>query len=261
MRVALVLVLVVLAGCWRAVDIVGEPAVDGGPPIPIVDAAPPARVDAGPPAAADAGQDAGPDAGPPLADRCVAPEVTTFDLTFPARRRDCPWSVNDNLLPEQGLATARVDEPLMAIPADAVGEDLCDFRFEAVSEGLRYDDNIVLHMDGVVLATSDRGLLGDLERDGELFLWDWARVAGRPMNLTGDDPYCLGEARGTCRVPVSDVDDGVLRLDLRLEDYPRLLERIREGGGVLTLVTLGDNDPSTDCTHGEVAFTVEVATP
>lgn len=253
-----VAVLLLLSGCYQAHGA-------GVPPAPTVDAGrrdsglrfPDLGVDAG----LDGGTDQGVDIGVDIERDCAEGPLVPFmaQLDFPILGADCPWNIGDNLSPMQEVAAARVEEARMPpIPSSAL---VCDLTIQAGGAGvvLRYDDNFALLVGDVVLAASDRGLIEDLPTDGDLRLWRWSQVRGRRMEVSATDPYCLGqdEGRAECEIPPTDTP-GVLRLDFDEDLVRELALRTLSARDVrVTLVTIGDNDPFTDCSHG--AFSVLVS--
>lgn len=280
LQLGALLTAVAAAGCFRSV-VVGEAAEAPGDAAdlgdvdlarPRVDAAPPR--DAGPDALQDATADAAPvDAAPDLAPDDAAPDAAPdpcegalnrrIPVSFERLAPACPWGLGDNLLPAQERATAR-SEQTFEFASPTAGGELCALRFDFTRGGeaaeLRYDDNFFLILNGVVLAASDRDLVARLPREGELVLWQWIRVAGSLMNVTSVDPYCLGEEAGIGSCLVPDTDSlGAFRLDLPLERFPELIARAEGADVTLRFVTVGDNDPDTDCSHGGVSFELSYA--
>ncbi len=255
------------AGCFQSIvtgsfaeeEDAGE--ADAGVDLPIVpppvDAALPVDAvgdgpgEAGVDLAVDAATDAPPDPCEDAIDRRV--EVS-FERLLP----DCPWGEDDNLLPAQERATARIEQSF-DFASPSAGGSLCALRFDFTRGGeaveLRYDDNFFLVMDGVVLAASDRDLVARLPREGDLVLWQWSAIAGATMNVTSVRPYCLGEEAGigSCLVPETD-SLGAFRLNLPLERFPELLARAEGADVRIQFITVGDNDPERDCSHGGVSF-------
>ena len=212
-------------------------------------------------ATADEGaEDAAPDAP---RDPCAGAVSRRVLVEFMRLEADCPWREGDNLPPAQERATARVEQTF-AFTSPSAGGELCALRFDFTRDGeafeLRYDDNFFLVMDGVVLAASDRDLVARLPREGDLVLWEWNAIAGAVMNVVAVRPYCLGEEDGIGNCLVPDTDSlGAFRLDLPLERFPELIARAGEAEVTLRFVTVGDNDPETDCSHGGVTFELSYA--
>lgn len=180
-----------------------------------------------------------------------------LELPGNAGLRRCPWGEGDNLGPAQERATARIEDTTgPALPEGVVLCDLAlDFRVEA---SFRYDDNFVLLFGDSVLAASDRSLVERLPRSGLVRRWDWSRVAGAPMLVSGSDPYCVGADEGLaeCTLPASDLSDRLaLAFDPALVD--ELSFRAFEAGRAdFTMIAIGDNDPATDCRYGELGVEV-----
>jgi hypothetical protein len=180
-------------------------------------------------------------------------DVVRHEVRFDARMPACPWGAGDNLRLEQAIAAARIEQ-VEELESHS-GARLCSLGLDFGPGGtrFRYDDNFFLIFGDVVLAASDRGLVTRLPRDGDLRLWRWADVAGAPMAVTDNEPYCLGadEGRARCEIPGTE-EAGIARMEFDSDLVEELVAR--SGPATITFVTVGDNDPELDCAHDAFSF-------
>lgn len=122
----------------------------------------------------------------------------------------------------------------------------------------RYDDLLVLHLNGRVFAASYRRLVDELEEKNGLRVFDWNRLRNLAIDPRGYDVYCLGHEAGIsrCVLPRSD-SRGQLEVNLDQEVLYRLsASRAADEPVRLGLVTTGDNDES-DCRHSRLRFAID----
>ena len=189
------------------------------------------------------------------------PETTNLIITFDEENSDCPWGEDDNVDAEDGVYTARIESTeALTLPADAV---ICDvgYNFQidpATAQEMRYDDHMVLNFNDVVIAASTRQFLDVLPTEGTFTLWDWSAIAGLPIDWEETDSWCYGEDDGlaSCTIPSTDTP-GDMELDFDPSVVAELSYRaVQQGQVAFTFVTIGDNDPGSDCTHNEFKFEV-----
>ncbi len=192
------------------------------------------------------------------------PETVTLEVVFPAQTESCPWGEGDNLDPEGGLLTARVEQTqALTLPTDAI---ICDLAFDFSGlvpdevQVMRYDDHFFFTFNDLVLASSLAVAVDELP--GELPTWDWSALAGFDYHATGweYEPYCLGAEAGdtTCEIPETETE-GTMNLSFPDALVAELSAAAIEAGRYdFAFVTTGDDDADRDCRHAEFGFTVEV---
>lgn len=207
------------------------------------------------------------DTGPiDVGDLCAesAPATTSIPVVFDAYDDGCPWGEDGNLETEDAHCTARVEQ--VETVDIGTGAVICDVTFDfrvggGEAQRMVYDDNFFLTFDDVVLAASYGPYVDLFPRDGDLPIYDWDSIVGQPFEF-GDIPtYCLGEDEGlaTCTIPAPETN-GPIALQFDATIIEALSTRAVELGRVdYGFITFGDNDASTDCSHEEFSFEVEIS--
>jgi hypothetical protein len=185
----------------------------------------------------------------------------------------CKWSSPPEVDGRQADDTIRgsyLQEQSVTLPESAV---LCGSRLSTSEATLwRYDDEVVLTLNGVVLMTSqDRYLWRSPETRtqpihtalGSGFVFDWAKLAALKQYNTGstiDSIYCHGLPRGSasCELPLTQ-QTGSVKLSLPTQAVAEIsLKANREKKLTYGLLVTGDNDPSIDCKHSGMVIQGEV---
>lgn len=192
------------------------------------------------------------------------PATTSIVVTFDEEDSDCPWDEDDNISVEDGVYTARIESTeALTLPAAAV---ICDvgYNFQIdpeTAQEMRYDDHMVLAFNDVVVAASTTQLPDLLPTEGSFTLWDWSAVVGEAIDWAATDSWCYRQDEGlaSCTIPTTDTP-GDMELDFDEAVVAELSYRAVEQGRVaFTFVTIGDNDPGSDCTHNEFEFEVALS--
>ena len=187
----------------------------------------------------------------------------TFRVEFPATHGGCPWGEDGNLGQQQGVLTARVEE---TESLDLEGLVVCDMDFAFAGEaGLEqdivYDDNFIFVFNGVVLASSYRPWIDQLESEDVFRIYDWDRIVGLENDFSSSIPtYCVGEDTdlAECDIPPPETH-GPISLSFELAITSELSFRaIDEQRSEFTFIATGDNDSQVDCSHDAFYFDVEV---
>lgn len=201
-----------------------------------------------------------------VGDACATEPLQTATLTvlFPAEAGPCPFGEDDNAPAAQGVISGRIEQQaVLGLPDDAVVCDL-DFIYGGVGAEvgvpMRYDDQFLFNFGGVVIASSDEGVIPGLPKEGVLPIYEWAAIEGEPLRFGPEvKGWCLGEAEGlsACEIPPSETG-GLLRLDFSQSVINELSYRaIVEDRLDFGFVAVGDND-RTDCSHDAFSFSVSV---
>ena len=202
---------------------------------------------------------------PSIAERCEDETVReiTLQIRFDAREPGCDWGEDGNLEPDGGVVTARAEEAEPLVLTDvAICDMLFDFEPDDEEQNIRYDDNFFLTFDDVVLAASYGPMVDEFDAEGTFRLYDWDDIAGYPFSFDEDIPtYCLGEEEGlsSCEVPPPE-RNGPIAIELHPTIVNGLAQRAyAEQRYEFGFVTLGDDEPDEDCSHGAFEFRVEVS--
>lgn len=192
------------------------------------------------------------------------PKSVKLTVGFDEYADSCPWGEGDNLEEAEGVFTARVEErEKLAMPADSV---ICDVGYEFQvdpdsTQVMRYDDHFLLTFVDSVIATSNQQLVDLLGEDESGFVpWDWAKVGGETIDWNNNDAWCLGQDDGLaeCTIPPTETP-GEMTLDFDTTIVAELSYRAQVANRVdFTFITIGDNDPDSDCSHNAFEFQVEV---
>jgi hypothetical protein len=187
----------------------------------------------------------------------------TQHVDFPNPARQCDWNRDDNLGKIDRKVQARREQSVaLNLPANAV---LCSLEITAADQPMRYDDQILLSLNDVILWTSHAFSPHLPKRDGFL-VYDWTSIRGTDFDPQGSEPYCAGAAdnRGLCAMPRSEQSGTIKQTfddDLVLElAHTAGMRMAKDGAGTtkptaLNFVTIGDNDAS-DCQHLDLALDV-----
>jgi hypothetical protein len=184
---------------------------------------------------------------PPPPGACSDSNIQTLSetLKFPPSA-ECAFNQDGNLDRKNEFIQAQAVQTVkIPVPANIV---LCSIEIKSSVDSLRYDDFLVFTMDKYVLVGSNGNMMNHLQKDGNLFIWDFEKVKGQPADL--DDtlpPYCIGAA---CDVPGHD-QTGPFNVDFQSAEISELANRqIGKNEFSFSLITTGD-DNDGDCEHTE----------
>ncbi|MBX3019078.1 MAG: hypothetical protein KF767_14415 [Bdellovibrionaceae bacterium] len=190
--------------------------------------------------------------------RAQTPKAYTLNVQFDDPG-DCGWGAGRNLplTPMgEGYVSAHREQVVIAdLPTNA---KVCGLKFRMDSQYMRYDDQMLLHLNGRVFAATYAPMVAMLDVDDGLRVYDWEKLRGRAADPRGYDVYCLGAREGlsSCRIPRSE-STGQLELSLDQSLMYRLSAARSAGTPVqLGLVTTGDND-ANDCRHSTLRFALD----
>lgn len=190
--------------------------------------------------------------------RAGTPKQYTLNVEFADPGR-CAWGENGNFplrAEGEGRLSARHEQLVTAaLPA---GAKICGLNFRMSNQYVRYDDQMIFHLNGAVFAATFKPMIGYLDVKDGLRIYDWAKLRGQAADPRGYDIYCLGAQDGLsrCRIPASETS-GRLELSVDQQVLYRL-SAVRPAGAPvqLGLVTLGDNDEQ-DCRHSALSFALD----
>lgn len=202
-----------------------------------------------------------------IEDACDEYELdsVTIEVVFPAQTEGCSWGEDDNLSPDNGLFTARIEElQQLELPEQSV---ICDmsFDFTGIVPGevqfLTYDDHFFFTFNDIVLAASYGPIVENLPEEDGTRRYEWSAISGSDYHSDKTyDAYCLGDGTGesTCDIPDTEVE-GPISLAYSEELVSQLsLSAIEDERYDFGFVTTGDNNPESDCMHEEFGFAIEV---
>lgn len=178
---------------------------------------------------------------------CTVYERQTYQtvLNFP-ERQDCNWNQNGNGEKRNEYMQARESQTRsFGLPANAV---LCELSLESTMNNLHYDDFLFFTMNDYVLIGSNSFFVNKFAKEGNLFVWDWAKIYGMPWQEQG--PYCLAGSEH-CEIPGHDMTGGV---DVALDTgvlSELALKILKDEDVKFSLIATGDNDEE-DCFHSEL---------
>ncbi|KYG60976.1 hypothetical protein AZI86_18865 [Bdellovibrio bacteriovorus] len=189
-------------------------------------------------------------------------QSSTTQIVFEDNVGQCPWGVGDNLAKLNTFATARIEQVRKVnIPSGAV---VCQVHLEDVDQqNFRYDDNILLTLNNYLLtATSDFQTY--LQNTNGYYFYDWSRIKGKSAKADTADSapekqYCAGKDKGlaSCSFPLTDTN-GSVNLQFSERVIQNILGMTSASDINLTMITIGDNDASSDCHHNTMRFNVKV---
>ncbi|HET9238314.1 MAG TPA: hypothetical protein VFO10_13720 [Oligoflexus sp.] len=207
-------------------------------------------------------------------------------LFFPAKTATCEFEKNDNLSRKNEVIRARREETV-ELPLQGMTR-LCNMKFDAPQQPMRFDDEIMITLNNLVVASSqdystksrDRknnqlvypnGL--SVDNDG-LMSYKWLPPNGmQNLNyLNGDlNKYCLGldpkqaDFAQLCQIPKTSTN-GTMSLKLPQDAFLKLAAKAglvfdkqiqAVPKATLMFMTTGDNDDS-DCQHLDFRMNVTI---
>ncbi|WP_141733788.1 hypothetical protein [Oligoflexus tunisiensis] len=209
-----------------------------------------------------------------------------FPLFFPAKTMTCEFEKNDNLSRKNEVLRARREE-FVELPLEGMTR-LCNMKFDAPQQVMRFDDEIMITLNSLVVAasqdysTKSKHLEDNLEvypngltvdADG-LVTYKWLPPNGM-QNLEYFNgklaKYCLGldpskpDFDQLCRIPKTSTN-GNMQLTLPQDAFLKLAAKAglvfdKQIQSVpkaqLGFITTGDNDNS-DCQHLDFRMTVTI---
>lgn len=193
-------------------------------------------------------------------------EKKPFNLEFKATNGDentlCQKTAGKDL--SDHIRDFNVQTAMLDLPAGAL---VCGSRISSPTARWKYDDEIVLTMNGVVLLTSQKRYLRDGDKDrmarvggGYAFDWDTlAKANFKNDHAKPEERYCYGGSRAvSCEIPVTQ-EEGAVKLDLPTKALaPLALKAHEDKKFEFKLWVTGDNEPKIDCKHSGITLGGEV---
>jgi hypothetical protein len=190
---------------------------------------------------------------------------------FPEPKRNCSWGENGNMAFDNGIhqlvITARLEQELkLEIPPTAI---ICDMGFDFPVQEMRYDDEIFLAFNNIVLlASQDYRQDGILVPDAKgLVRYDWAKLKGKRYPINERPNYFVDSTcKDFCKIPPTETKGQVkFRVDrptvqrIAVESGLKFLEsQTSTPAHTFKFVTTGDNDASLDCLHSDFTFKAQI---
>lgn len=183
------------------------------------------------------------------------------------RSQVCQFNTGDNLSMLDSHMRARYEQTrTLNLPANAV---ICDVQMTTAQQKFSYDDILFLTFNGVIMGSNNKSAItSKLSVDSSaqlsngklvpLYKYDWLGLRDASFANVADD-YCLGadQKAGTCQWPVTEMTGNII-----FEWDPSLLITLalRQPANQQTfgMVITGDNDPSSDCYHQDLQFSMQV---
>ena len=143
--------------------------------------------------------------------------------------------------------TARiVQEEIVTLPEGSI---ICAAKVKSTISSIRYDDHLVFTLNEyLIFSTVDAGAQNSKEG---LPLYDWMDYRDKQLS---NSKVCLGpceipesETRGAFSINIPDNKSRIIGLNLRNENSLKF-----------KLITMGDDNPGSDCKHDPVDFEVEI---
>jgi hypothetical protein len=206
-------------------------------------------------------------------------------LFFPAKATSCDFEKNDNLSRKNEVVRARREESV-ELPLDGMTR-LCNMKFDAPQQRMRFDDEIMITLNSLVVASSQDYSTKSRDNNDQLVYPNGLAVDNEglvsykwlpPNGLQNLDylngklsRYCLGldpkqpDFAQLCQIPRTSTN-GTMSLTLPQEAFLKLAakaglvfdKQIQQlPKAQLTFITTGDND-SSDCQHLDFRMTVTV---
>lgn len=148
------------------------------------------------------------------------------------------------------------------------GSTLCGSRlFTATTTPWRYDDEVVLTLNDVILLTSQKNYIK--APDGTIiqkpvaggWSFDWEALASKNLpnhQSRPEDRYCHGSDASKCSIPITE-QQGQVRLDLATEAMAELSAKAYAERKVeFALWVTGDNEKAIDCKHSGITIQAEL---
>ena len=178
-------------------------------------------------------------------------------IQFP-QRQGCEWGERGNLLASsktEGILAAR-HEVKKTISLDD-NSKLCGLSISSVSRSFHYDDFSFLNLNDKVLIGSNKYFSKELAEEASMKVWNWDSLVGQKWSFRDpefNEIYCALDS--DCRWPRHDESGDVFfELDLEEKHIESFENRTRLD---FSLITTGDNNPSSDCSNDELRLEINV---
>jgi len=175
-------------------------------------------------------------------------------------------TANGDLEMLNGYMQARYEQTRkLVLPDNAV---ICDIAMKNDLQSFRYDDVFFFSFNGYLLAsnnmtevkqrlTPSSQKLSDNEFT-DIYTYDWTKLRTGTFQNQADD-YCLGADQGlsSCSWPVSE-QQGQIKFSFAQSLLVSMSAGRKASDQSFTFVITGDNDPSLDCYHEKLDFSMSV---
>lgn len=174
--------------------------------------------------------------------------------------KQCDWGVNGNLSIQDGLVRARTEQK-QDFQVSTGKATICNIQIKSnVVSRFYYDDNVIMTLNGYVLASTTDFSAYFQSRQG-YYLYDWSRLVNKGAQNSGSDStldkqYCAGGALSSCRFPQTETT-GTAQLEIGESVIQTILGLTNTTQFQLGLITTGDNDRS-DCQHVAIDLNLDV---
>ncbi len=175
-------------------------------------------------------------------------------------------TADGNLSTTNGQMRSRYEQHRkLNLPANAV---LCDVQMSNNLQSFRYDDVFFFNFNNYLLATNNRSAVNQrlnptsmnlsTNQNIDLFTYDWTSLRTAGFSNVSDD-YCIGQAQGLaqCSWPVTE-QQGSIKFQFNSEMLIRMSANVAAENQTFSFVITGDDDPSLDCYHEKLAFSMAV---
>lgn len=180
-------------------------------------------------------------------------------VSFAESQGKCPWSVGNNLPAKDGIVRARREESHSLETNEK--EAICSIKVNSTQQQIKFDDELILTFNDVVLLSSYDYSKRYPQEDGmPVYRWDGLKNAFNPGPATPFTPFCIGspnDPKPACTVPKTETT-GLFKLDVPADISAKLSTKaLAEKRATIGLVVTGDDD-SADCNHSEIKLDIEL---
>ena len=187
----------------------------------------------------------------------------TVKVEFAENTGTCAFGTAGNSSRLDGKVRARLEKYVnIALPENDL---ICDVRISSANQSLKFDDEIFLTFNNIILLSSynynNRFSVVSGAAETPAYQYSWQKLIGgfNPGQQHADGGYCLGEGQlgSSCNIPVTQtVGNFALELGQRESAFLGLSAASSKQAKVGFIVT-GDND-SSDCKHSKISVDVHL---
>jgi hypothetical protein len=198
----------------------------------------------------------------------VSKTITFADPATEVSGTVCKWGVGDNAPMRGGAAAARYEQ-LQSVNLDSAWL-VCGMNIDFPDQLFQYDDHFFLTLNDNVVATSTSALLEHFPRQTlsiagqstEVYRYGWEFIRDKSHGISNSiaQDYCVGMgALSNCSWPLTE-QTGSITMDMHPNLVVALANNYFESNKRFDLefITTGDDNPSSDCQHKPITFTVDV---
>lgn len=192
----------------------------------------------------------------------VATEQRTVSWVAQTGSNKCPFgdTANGNLAAQNQLATARTEERVTI--SSLAGRRITSIRLSNSASGFMYDDVTLLAYNNHLLMASDvrvaRYSNGGVTPGTSPVPYAWSSIRSNFIDNEEAQPTWCASGATTCQVPKTETSGAV---NVEIPNFKALDEAAYPTAPdtrTFNLVTIGDNDPATDCNHGALSLTLTI---